>query len=80
MLNSTSSGTSAIEVAMQLGTIAAIEFTLSLRVTLVGPSQFVGISLSVGPDLGKAFGVDSTRPTSLMFSHVVSSPGPYKAF
>ena len=35
----------------------------------------MGISLSVGPELGSSFDVDSTRP-SLTFSHVVSSPRP----
>ena len=36
----------------------------------MGPSQLPGISLLVGPVLGQALGVDSTRPTSLTLSHV----------
>ena len=62
MLNSTSSGAIAIEVAVRLGITAAIELTLSSSIWRVRRSSWV--SLSVGPELGKAFDVDSTRPRS----------------
>ena len=42
----------------------------------MGPSQFVGMFLSVGLEFGKTFDVDSTRPSSLTLPLVVSSPWP----
>ena len=46
----------------------------------MGPSQLVGISLSVGPDLSKTFDVDSTRPSSLTLFQLCPVPGPNEAF